>query len=166
MRKTLLGVLSSRQTINNSQNCMYRANSLFLACNYWWIRKLHFHDISRHQQFITTSAPLLVQKHPMKLWMTTTYILIIFWILNYTFSKMEIARGYHLLWTGMGAQLARDVPFSAICWTILEPVSYSAVVFYVIFWFYLRQLGSIRFFDNIVSPSKCFMHRSGDTWQG
>jgi hypothetical protein len=78
---------------------------------------------------------------------------------------MKIARGYHLLWTGMGAQLARDVPFSAICWTVLEPVSYSAVVFYVIFWFYLRQLGSIRFFDNIVSSSKCFMYRSEDTWQ-
>ncbi|KAG2399726.1 hypothetical protein LR48_Vigan04g162700 [Vigna angularis] len=30
-------------------------------------------------------------------------------------------RGYRLLWTGMGAQLARDVPFSAICWSTLEP---------------------------------------------
>ncbi|KAF2312185.1 hypothetical protein GH714_028403 [Hevea brasiliensis] len=29
--------------------------------------------------------------------------------------------GYRVLWTGMGAQLARDVPFSAICWSILEP---------------------------------------------
>lgn len=27
-----------------------------------------------------------------------------------------------MLWTGVGAQLARDVPFSAICWTTLEPV--------------------------------------------
>jgi hypothetical protein len=31
--------------------------------------------------------------------------------------------GYRLLWTGLGAQLACDVPFSAICWTTLEPVS-------------------------------------------
>ncbi|XP_057727409.1 mitochondrial carrier protein MTM1 [Arachis stenosperma] len=30
-------------------------------------------------------------------------------------------QGYRVLWTGMGAQLARDVPFSAICWSILEP---------------------------------------------
>ncbi|KAJ9139795.1 hypothetical protein P3X46_030494 [Hevea brasiliensis] len=30
--------------------------------------------------------------------------------------------GYRVLWTGMGAQLARDVPFSAICWSILEPI--------------------------------------------
>ncbi|KAF2315510.1 hypothetical protein GH714_039968 [Hevea brasiliensis] len=30
--------------------------------------------------------------------------------------------GYRVLWTGMGAQLARDVPFSAICWSTLEPI--------------------------------------------
>ncbi|KAJ8747862.1 hypothetical protein K2173_013030 [Erythroxylum novogranatense] len=27
-----------------------------------------------------------------------------------------------VLWTGMGAQLARDVPFSGICWSTLEPM--------------------------------------------
>ncbi|KAM7273780.1 hypothetical protein ACFE04_028444 [Oxalis oulophora] len=31
-------------------------------------------------------------------------------------------QGYRALWTGMGAQLARDVPFSAICWSTLEPI--------------------------------------------
>jgi len=33
-------------------------------------------------------------------------------------------QSYRVLWTGMGAQLARDVPFSAICWSTLEPVSF------------------------------------------
>ncbi|KAI4307150.1 hypothetical protein L6164_030367 [Bauhinia variegata] len=31
-------------------------------------------------------------------------------------------QGYRVLWTGMGAQLARDVPYSAICWSTLEPL--------------------------------------------
>jgi solute carrier family 25 protein 39/40 len=34
-----------------------------------------------------------------------------------------------MLWAGVGAQLARDVPFSAICWTTLEPVSSSSLCF-------------------------------------
>ncbi|KAA3470404.1 Mitochondrial substrate carrier family protein H [Gossypium australe] len=32
------------------------------------------------------------------------------------------ALGYRVLWTGVGAQLARDVPFSGICWSTLEPL--------------------------------------------
>ncbi|KAK9103817.1 hypothetical protein Sjap_021071 [Stephania japonica] len=35
-----------------------------------------------------------------------------------TFLKPQ---NYGVLWTGVGAQLARDVPFSAICWSTLEP---------------------------------------------
>ncbi|XP_020395078.1 mitochondrial carrier protein MTM1-like isoform X2 [Zea mays] len=31
-------------------------------------------------------------------------------------------QNYRVLWTGVGAQLARDVPFSAICWSTLEPI--------------------------------------------
>ncbi|KAI5059114.1 hypothetical protein GOP47_0025433 [Adiantum capillus-veneris] len=34
----------------------------------------------------------------------------------------EPLRGVRALWTGVGAQLARDVPFSAICWATLEPL--------------------------------------------
>ncbi|KAG0599255.1 hypothetical protein M758_12G138600 [Ceratodon purpureus] len=30
-------------------------------------------------------------------------------------------QGIRIMWTGVGAQLARDVPFSAICWSVLEP---------------------------------------------
>lgn len=33
-------------------------------------------------------------------------------------------QSYRILWTGLGAQLARDVPFSVICWQTLEPVRF------------------------------------------
>ncbi|KAF8412146.1 hypothetical protein HHK36_000102 [Tetracentron sinense] len=35
---------------------------------------------------------------------------------------VETVQSYRILWTGIGAQLARDVPFSAICWSTLEPI--------------------------------------------
>lgn len=39
-----------------------------------------------------------------------------------TSNSQNNLKGYRVLWTGMGAQLARDVPFSAICWATLEPL--------------------------------------------
>lgn len=37
-------------------------------------------------------------------------------------SNHHNVNSYRALWTGAGAQLARDVPFSAICWSTLEPI--------------------------------------------
>nr|CAB3471675.1 unnamed protein product [Digitaria exilis] len=74
MWKTLLGVLSSRQSISSPEN-----------------------------------STILHKCVLMKTWNLSAMFLLI------------IVRRYHLLWTGLGAQLARDVPFSAICWTVLEP---------------------------------------------
>uniref|UniRef100_A0A7N0UFV4 Mitochondrial carrier protein n=1 Tax=Kalanchoe fedtschenkoi TaxID=63787 RepID=A0A7N0UFV4_KALFE len=38
-------------------------------------------------------------------------------------TNLQSLRNYRILWTGLGAQLARDVPFSGICWSTLEPVN-------------------------------------------
>ncbi|XP_058100232.1 mitochondrial carrier protein MTM1-like isoform X1 [Magnolia sinica] len=37
-------------------------------------------------------------------------------------SNLQSFKGFRILWMGVGAQLARDVPFSAICWSTLEPI--------------------------------------------
>lgn len=36
-------------------------------------------------------------------------------------NQFQNLQNYRALWMGLGAQLARDVPFSAICWGTLEP---------------------------------------------
>ncbi|KAF7137211.1 hypothetical protein RHSIM_Rhsim07G0006900 [Rhododendron simsii] len=37
-------------------------------------------------------------------------------------NNLQNLQSYRILWTGLGAQLARDVPFSVICWATLEPM--------------------------------------------
>ncbi|KAI8545003.1 hypothetical protein RHMOL_Rhmol07G0009300 [Rhododendron molle] len=37
-------------------------------------------------------------------------------------NNLQNLQSYRFLWTGLGAQLARDVPFSVICWATLEPM--------------------------------------------
>lgn len=51
-----------------------------------------------------------------------------FYLLGFTICPLlrNAVQNYRALWTGLGAQLARDVPFSAICWSTLEPVRFCS----------------------------------------
>ncbi|XP_057805782.1 mitochondrial carrier protein MTM1-like isoform X2 [Salvia miltiorrhiza] len=39
-----------------------------------------------------------------------------------TANSRQAFQSYRILWTGLSVQLARDVPFSAVCWSSLEPL--------------------------------------------
>ncbi|XP_020553496.1 mitochondrial carrier protein MTM1 isoform X3 [Sesamum indicum] len=39
-----------------------------------------------------------------------------------TANNNQAFQSFRILWTGLGGQLARDVPFSAVCWSSLEPL--------------------------------------------
>ncbi|RWW15083.1 hypothetical protein GW17_00021099 [Ensete ventricosum] len=120
---------------------------LFLLCRefgdafYWWLQAQaagvpyhHFglalavptvgiylpcYDIFRNwiEEFTSTNAPNLTPYAPLVAGSAARSLACI------ACSPIELARTrYRVLWTGLGAQLARDVPFSAICWSTLEPV--------------------------------------------
>lgn len=71
-------------------------------------------------------------------------------------------QSYRILWTGLGAQLARDVPFSAICWSTLEPVRYH--LFQTLQWIhygFLFSLAPARK-SNSLTLSPAALWRSGE----
>ncbi|KAJ8747941.1 hypothetical protein K2173_001415 [Erythroxylum novogranatense] len=86
-----------------------------------WLEEL----TSRHLPGVTLYAPLLAGSLARSLACATCYPI------ELARTRMQVKaicftlfllKGYRVLWTGMGAQLARDVPFSGICWSTLEPM--------------------------------------------
>ncbi|KAF2315236.1 hypothetical protein GH714_038536 [Hevea brasiliensis] len=65
-------------------------------------------------------------------------------------NNLQKRQSYRILWTGLGAQLSRDVPFSAICWSTLEPkgihdlvadeATVASVLGKLFCWFLLQEL--------------------------
>lgn len=64
--------------------------------------------------------------------------------------KIASVQSYRMLWTGLGAQLARDVPYSAVCWATLEPVRDLLISLFKMA--EINMLGIFVIFLNLLNP--------------